>query len=73
MRLLATIPAVKVEPHGATLDLRNTDLGDGYEETLTVDAKTGVIQRMTGGYPGKTPSVTVAYDITRVTAADVVN
>ena len=71
MKLLGTIPAVEVEDHGATLDLRNTDFGDGYEETLTVDAETGVIQKMTGGYPGKTPSVTVTYDIRRVTARDI--
>jgi hypothetical protein len=71
MKLMATIPAVKLEDHGATLDLRNTDFGDGYEETLTVDAKTGVIRKMTGGYPGKTPSVVVTYDIERVTARDI--
>ena len=29
------------------------------------------IQKMTGGYPGKTPSVTVTYEIQRVTARDI--
>jgi hypothetical protein len=71
MKLLATIEAVKVTDHGATLDIRNTDFPDGYAETLTVDAKTGVIQKMTGGVVGKEPSVVVDYDIDRVDAADV--
>ena len=43
MRLLSTIATVKVTDHGATLDIRNTDFPDGYAETLTVDAETGVI------------------------------
>jgi hypothetical protein len=71
MELLSTIGAVAVQDHGATLDIRNTDFPDGYAETLTVDAKTGVIEKMVGGTVGKTPSVTVTYDIKRVTASDV--
>ncbi len=72
MRLLATIPSVKVEDHGATLDLRNTAVITGYEETLTVDAKTGVIQKMVGGDTGRPAAVTVTYDIKRVEARDVI-
>ncbi len=72
MRLLATIPTVKVEDHGATLDLRNTAVIAGYEEILTVDAKTGVIEKMVGQNTGGPPSVTVTYDIKRVEARDVI-
>ncbi|WP_028066308.1 hypothetical protein [Solirubrobacter soli] len=71
MQLISTIGGVKVTDHGATLDIRNTEFPDGYAETLTVDAKTGVIQKMTGGVPGKTPEVVVDYEITRVDAEDV--
>ena len=66
MRLLSTIGAVEVQDHGATLDIRNTDFPDGYAETLTVDAKTELIAKMTGGVVGKAPSVVVDYDIKRV-------
>ncbi len=72
MRLLATIPSVKVEDHGATLDLRNTAVVPGYEETLVVDAHTGVIEKMIGANTGQRPSVTVTYDIKRVEARDVI-
>jgi hypothetical protein len=71
MKLISTIGAVKVTDHGATLDIRNTEFPDGYAETLTVDAKTGVIRKMTGGVVGETPGVVVDYDIERVDAADV--
>jgi hypothetical protein len=70
MHLLNTITAVKVADHGATLDIRNTDFPDGYAETLTVDAKTGVIQKMTGGVVGRTPDVVVDYEIKRVDYQD---
>ena len=57
MKLLATIDAVKVTEHGATLDITNSDfVPDGYAETLTVDAETGVIRTMTGGKVGRTPA-----------------
>jgi hypothetical protein len=72
MRLLATIPSVKVEDHGATLALRNTAVLVGYEETLTVDAKTGVIQKMVGRNVGGPPAVTVTYETKRVEARDVI-
>jgi hypothetical protein len=71
MKLFNTIEAVKVTDRGATLEIRNTDFSDGYAETLTVDAKTGVIQRMTGGVVGKRPDVIVDYDVKRVEAADI--
>lgn len=81
MRLLATIPTVKVIDHGATLELRNVDVAAsvpgkpafaGYAETLTVDAKTGIIQKMVGGEPGKPAGVTVTYDTKRVEARDII-
>jgi hypothetical protein len=71
MKLLSTIAAVKVSDLGATLDIRNSEFPDGYAETLTVDAKTGVIQKMTGGVVGRTPDVVVDYDIKRVDYQDV--
>jgi hypothetical protein len=71
MKLLSTINAV-VTDHGATLDITDTDFSDHYQETLTVDAKTGVIQKMVGQTAGQRPEVTVTYDIKRVTASDIV-
>jgi hypothetical protein len=70
MALLATIPSVKVEDHGATLDLRNTAVSIGYEETLTVDAKTGVLQKLVGGETGKA-GVAINYDVKRVNASEI--
>ena len=57
MRLLATIDAVKVTDHGDDArQLTNTDFADGYAETLTVDATTGVIAEVRRRRsPGKTP------------------
>ena len=63
---------MKVTDRGATLEITNTDFSDGYQETLVVDAQTGVIEKMIGGDAGKTPSVTVTYDIKRVDANDYV-
>ncbi len=72
MKLIATMPEVKVEQGDGVLNLRQTDFPRGYQETLTVDDRTGVITRMTGGTAGQAPDVTVDYDIKRVTAADVI-
>ena len=69
MKLLATMPEVKVEPGDGVLRLRMTDFPDACEETLVVDHATGVIQAI--GTRGKRPSVVVSYDVRRVTAADV--
>jgi hypothetical protein len=38
-----------------------------YQETLVIGARTGVPVTFTGGVPGKTPDVTVTYQVTRVT------
>jgi hypothetical protein len=69
MKLLSTINAV-VNDRGATLEITDTDFSDHYQETLTVDAKTGVIQEMVGQTAGQRPDVTVTYDIKRVDAKD---
>ena len=69
MKLLSTINAV-VTDRGATLEITDTDFSDHYQETLTVDAKTGVIQKMVGQTAGQRPEVTVTYDIKRVDAKD---
>jgi hypothetical protein len=71
MKLFNTIEAVRVTDRGATLEIANTEFSGGYVETLTVDARTGVIQKMTGGVSGKRPDVVVDYDIKRVDADDV--
>ena len=71
MKLLAMMPEVKVEKGDGVLNIRMTDFPDGYEETLVVDDASGVIEKMIGGTRGKQPSVVVAYDVRRVTAADV--
>jgi hypothetical protein len=51
--------------------LRNSDFPNGYEETILLDASTGVMQQMIGGTAGQAPDVVVTYDIKRVTAAEV--
>ncbi|HEY6891878.1 MAG TPA: hypothetical protein VI300_29020 [Solirubrobacter sp.] len=73
MKLFSTIEAVKVTDRGETLEITDTDFPDGYQETLVVDAQTGVIQKMIGGVAGKTPDVTVTYDIKRVDAKDYIS
>ena len=71
LKLLATVDTIRVREEGDTLSLTATDFGDGYEETIVVDAHTGVITTMTGGYPGKEPSVVVTYEIKRVEAREI--
>ena len=70
MTLLATIDTVKVTEEGRLLKLSATDFGGSYTENLYVDAETGVPQKFVGGETGKEPSVTIDYDIKRVTAAN---
>ena len=70
MNLLSTISAVHSERDGGAISITNADFPDGYRETLVVDARSSVIEKMTGGTAGKTPDVTVDYDVRRVTAAD---
>jgi hypothetical protein len=42
-----------------------------YQETLVIGAKTGVPVTFTGGVPGQAPGVTVTYQVTRVSLADI--
>jgi hypothetical protein len=73
--LLATIPGVQVRhtttDGKAALELDSAPWSDGYVEQLVIDADTGTPIRFTGGYPGKQPSVTVTYTVTRVTATQI--
>ena len=71
MRLMATMPEVKITQGDGTLTLTQTDFPRGYQEALVVDDKTGVITKMTGGVAGRTPDVVVSYDIKRVMASEV--
>jgi hypothetical protein len=73
MKLMATMPEVKIAQGDGTLTLTQTDFPRHYQEALVVDAKTGVITKMVGGTAGKRPDVVVTYDVRRVTAADVLN
>ncbi len=41
----------------------------GYAEHLTIDAVTGIPIGFTGGVDGQAPTVTVTYDISRVSSA----
>ncbi len=71
MNILAGLSHVHSKPVGATVEITNTDFSNHYQETLTVDAQTGVLEKMTGGVAGQTPDVVVTYDIKRVQAKDV--
>jgi hypothetical protein len=42
-----------------------------YQETLVIGARTGIPVTFTGGVPGHAPAVTVTYQVTRVTLADI--
>lgn len=75
LSLLATMPSVIVTPltedGRAELRLRCTEFPRHYEETLTIDANTGVLLHFEGGTAGNAPDVTVTYDVKRVVAKDV--
>jgi hypothetical protein len=75
LRLLATIPQVTVThttANGAdALEVTSRVFPDNYQEQLVVDAATGTPIRFIGGPIGQAPSVTVDYQVTRVTVADV--
>jgi hypothetical protein len=67
MRLLATLPDVRIEDRGATLEIANDT------ETLTVDGATGVLLRLTSRRPdvaADVPPPVVDYTVRRVVAAD---
>jgi hypothetical protein len=76
LRILSTLPEVTVTnttTNGLpTLTVTATApaLPANYQEALTVDAATGVPVSFAGGTPGQVPSVTIAYQISRVTMSD---
>jgi RNA polymerase sigma factor (sigma-70 family) len=78
LRILSTVPAVTVA-NTTTDGTRTLTLtasspafgGSNYQETLTINANNGVPIMVTGGIPGQRPDVTVTYQVTRVTLADV--
>jgi len=77
LRILATLPEVTVtntttngEPT-VTLTAKAPALPADYQEALTIDASTGVPVAFAGGTPGQPPSVTVTYQVSRVTVSNI--
>ena len=73
LRILATLPEVSVAnttTNGqatVTLTASAPALPANYQEAITINASTGVPVSFAGGTPGQTPSVTVTYQVSRVT------
>ncbi len=80
LKLLATIPQINVtqgtlagqQTLVLTASLMQSDSGV-YEETLILNASTGIPEQFIGGNAGQTPGVTVNYTINRVTVASIAN
>ena len=70
MTLLATIDAVKVTRRRARSKLTTTDYPDGYAETYTSTPRPASRRSSSAASRARRPSVTVDYDIKRVTAAN---
>jgi hypothetical protein len=76
LRILSTLPEVTVTnttTNGQpTLTVTATApaLPANYQEALTINAASGVPVSFAGGTPGQTPSVTMTYEISRVTMSD---
>jgi len=77
LRILSTLREVTVTSTTTdgqpTLTLRASApaMPANYQETLVIGAKTGIPVTFTGGVPGQAPDVTVTYQVTRVTLADI--
>jgi hypothetical protein len=77
LRILSTLREVTVTSTTTdgqpTLTLRASApaMPGNYQETLVIGAKTGIPVTFTGGVPGQAPDVTVTYQVTRVTLADI--
>jgi hypothetical protein len=77
LRILSTLREVTVTSTTTggqpTLTLRASApaMPGNYQETLVIGAQTGIPVTFTGGAPGQAPSVTVTYQVTRVTLADI--
>lgn len=77
LRILSTLPEVKVTDTTTggqptlTLTASAPALPANYQEALTINATTGVPVSFTGGVPGQTPGVTVTYQVSRVSMANI--
>ena len=76
LHLLATVGSVtvtKASDGGRDVLVLTCALpvGGHYAESLTVDASSGMPIRFVGGREGKAPSVTITYNVSRVTVADI--
>jgi hypothetical protein len=77
LRILSTLREVTVTSTTTggqpTLTLRASApaMPGNYQETLVIGAQTGIPVSFTGGVPGQAPGVTVTYQVTRVTLADI--
>lgn len=77
LRILSTLSEVVVmntTTNGQptiTLTASAPALPSNYQEAITINASTGVPVSFAGGTPGQTPSVTIAYQVSRVTLANI--
>jgi hypothetical protein len=77
LRILATLPDVTVtsgRSAGQPTQVLTAGLaeeGYGYTEQLTINAITGIPVSFAGGAPGRTPSGTIKYQVSRVTLSDI--
>jgi len=77
LRILSTLSEVAVTnttTNGQptiTLTATAPALPSNYQEAITINASTGVPVSFAGGTPGQTPSVTVTYQVSRVTLTNI--
>lgn len=77
LRILATLPEVAVTnttTNGQptlTLTASAPALPSNYQEAITINASSGIPVSFAGGAPGQTPSVTVSYQVSRVSLANI--
>jgi hypothetical protein len=77
LRILSTLSKVVVTnttTNGQptiTLTASAPALPSNYQEAITINASTGIPVSFAGGTPGQTPSVTITYQVSRVTLANI--
>jgi hypothetical protein len=77
LRILSTLSEVVVTnttTNGQptiTLTASAPALPSNYQEAITINASTGIPVSFAGGTPGQTPSVTITYQVSRVTLANI--
>jgi len=77
LRILSTLSEVAVTSTTTngqptiTLTASAPALPSNYQEAITINASTGVPVSFAGGAPGQTPSVTITYQVSRVTMASI--